>query len=216
MLMLGGPLGDSQATIDISGADGPEVLAGAGGVGLSAAFLTYSYEVVGPVTGALVPTTITGYLDVEGDTSGVSAGFAIAEIHGSIDSGYAEACIGSFEECAYETSPSSTPYSQTFMVPANTPETLTLEAAVEAEGSDGGGYSAYVDPIIAIDRSAPGTAQYGLIESPGVNDGPVALGPATGVPEPATWVLLISGFAALGWTVRSRRGLTPEAPAGSE
>src|SRR5580658_4898078 len=118
MLMLGGPLGDSQATIDISGADGPEVLAGAGGVGLSAALLTYSYEVVGPVTGALVPTTITGYLDVEGDTSGVSAGFAIAEIHGSVDSGYAEACIGSFEECAYETSPSSTPYSQTFMVPA--------------------------------------------------------------------------------------------------
>lgn len=58
--------------------------------------------------------------------------------------------------------------------------------------------SAFVDPSFTIDPSTPNANQYVIEFSPGITNA---------VPEPSTWVMMILGFAGLGFVgYRSRSG----------
>jgi PEP-CTERM motif len=67
-------------------------------------------------------------------------------------------------------------------------------------GAFGGGFTAAIDPTITIDPSSVAEG-YSLELSPNVTQG----SPAPSVPEPATWVMALTGFAALGFAYRVRR-----------
>jgi hypothetical protein len=61
-------------------------------------------------------------------------------------------------------------------------------------------YTATIDPMITIDPSSAAEG-YSLVLSPNVTQ--ESLG--NSVPEPATWVMALTGFAALGFAYRVRR-----------
>ena len=70
--------------------------------------------------------------------------------------------------------------------------TLTAEfAGSSAAFSESAGGSAYADPTFTIDD--PAFADYTIV---GVPAGPAA----AATPEPATWAMLLIGFAGLGYT----------------
>jgi hypothetical protein len=79
------------------------------------------------------------------------------------------------------------------MMQENTPYFLEFWVAINPE-PDGAQNSALIDPILTS-NSAAGT----LIFSPGVG----ATTPT--VPEPSTWVMVLMGFAGLGYAARRRR-----------
>jgi hypothetical protein len=71
------------------------------------------------------------------------------------------------------------------------------------------GGSASIDPFIFVDPSFANAGLYTITLSPGVGNG------VAGVPEPATWAMLIGGLALTGAMVRRRRGRLPvRVPAG--
>jgi hypothetical protein len=67
-------------------------------------------------------------------------------------------------------------------------------------GPFGGSFSAAIDPIITIDANSV-AAGYTLELSPNVTQQSVA----PSAPEPSTWAMLLTGFAALGFAYRVRR-----------
>jgi hypothetical protein len=52
-----------------------------------------------------------------------------------------------------------------------------------------------------------GTIRYSVSTSPDINSDAVnfALAPTSGVPEPATWAMMLFGFGAIGFWLRRRR-----------
>jgi hypothetical protein len=78
---------------------------------------------------------------------------------------------------------------------------LHLEVIATMNGAFGGSALASVDPHIFIDPSDPHIADYSITLSEGVSN------VTAGVPEPAGWALLLTGFAALGAALRARRSL---------
>lgn len=60
-----------------------------------------------------------------------------------------------------------------------------------------------IDPYIEIDPSTPDASLYTLIFSPGIGNSPLS---GMAVPEPATWLLALLGFAIAGEIARAKRG----------
>ena len=70
-----------------------------------------------------------------------------------------------------------------------------------AAGPNPSSASATADPIISIDHSTLNFGDYALLFSPGVGNG--------GVPEPATWTLMLAGLGLAGARLRRRARLAP-------
>ena len=98
-----------------------------------------------------------------------------------------------------------------FSAPANTLQMVEIQLAGSTQGFGGGPYTATIDPLITIDPISVAEG-YTLVLSPNVTQESVA----PSVPEPATWVMALMGFAALGFAYRAqRRGWSPTIPARS-
>jgi hypothetical protein len=87
-----------------------------------------------------------------------------------------------------------------FSVTANTQSVLEIDLLGGTTPFGGGPFTASVDPMITVDPSFAEQG-YSLELSPNVTQG----GPASAVPEPGTWVMALTGFAALGFAYRVRR-----------
>ena len=77
---------------------------------------------------------------------------------------------------------------------------LEIEALAGFSADPNSGY-AYVDPYIYIDPNMPDAADYMITLSDGVGNGL----PTTGVPEPASWVMMLVGVGGCGAVMRRRR-----------
>ena len=87
-----------------------------------------------------------------------------------------------------------------FSAPANTLQMVEIQLAGSTQGFGGGPYTATIDPLITIDPISVAEG-YTLVLSPNVTQESVA----PSVPEPGTWTLALTGFAALGFAYRVRR-----------
>jgi hypothetical protein len=70
------------------------------------------------------------------------------------------------------------------------PHRVSMVVEGDASGLGGASISGFVDPMITVPTG------YELILSPGI-----------GVPEPASWALMLAGFGSLGAAMRRRRAL---------
>ena len=84
--------------------------------------------------------------------------------------------------------------------PANTLQVVEIQLSGSTAGFGGGPYSATIDPLITVDPSSAAEG-YSLELSPNVTQDSVA----PSAPEPSTWAMLLTGFAALGFAYRVRR-----------
>ena len=78
---------------------------------------------------------------------------------------------------------------------------LEIEASAGFAVDPNSGYAS-ADPFIYVDPSTPDAAAYKITLSDGVANG---LPPAGGVPEPASWALMLTGFGVLGAATRRHR-----------
>jgi hypothetical protein len=195
--------------------------------GRALADVMYTIRVSGPVTGALVPVHITMIasatsLDVPPPVGGVSGYYApvVAGASAGVEVSYApgDAPVGAYGDLAdidaftsynyryYEGGGGSAPvllgntqtFDQEVMVAANFDVAVDVFASATAqftstyatytETAEGG---ASADPTFTIDE--PGYSAY-TIE--GVPAGPAV----AATPEPATWAMMLIGFAGLGYT----------------
>jgi hypothetical protein len=90
-------------------------------------------------------------------------------------------------------------FNSVFAAPANTAQMVEIQLAGSTAGFGGGPYTATIDPMITIDPISAAEG-YSLVLSPNVTQ--ESLG--NSVPEPATWVMALTGFAALGFAYRVR------------
>ena len=87
---------------------------------------------------------------------------------------------------------SSFSYTTQLLLVPNFVYSVLLEADANASTLSGPqSASAYNDPFFFIDPSVPNAAQYSILTSPGIGNSPV-------VPEPSTWMMLLTGMAGLG------------------
>src|SRR3984957_11769541 len=87
-----------------------------------------------------------------------------------------------------------------FSATSNTQEVLEIDLNGGTAAFGGGPFTAAADPMITVDPAFVAQG-YSLVLSPNVTQG----GVTSPVPEPATWAMLLTGFAALGFAYRVRR-----------
>jgi len=87
-----------------------------------------------------------------------------------------------------------------FSATSNTLEKLEIDLNGGTAAFGGGPFMASADPMITVD-SLYANQGYSLELSPNVTQD----GLANSVPEPATWVMALTGFIALGFAYRVRR-----------
>ena len=80
---------------------------------------------------------------------------------------------------------------------------LTISAS--ARLLEGGDISAMIDPMVSLNLDGVNPDDFTLTLSPGFDNG--AGGGTGGVPEPATWGLMLAGFGLAGAALRRRRAL---------
>jgi hypothetical protein len=149
------------------------------------AYLAYYYEVVGPQSDTPVDLQITGALSISSTINGSARAF--------ISTGHMSKLLSISGQGDDQASPS--------WFVSVTPGIMNLiEMRVSAGGADfDGAYSAYAfaDPIISFVGPHDG---YSLAFSPGIGNGG-----GGGVPEPATWAMMLTGFGLAGMALRRRR-----------
>lgn len=87
-----------------------------------------------------------------------------------------------------------------FSATSNTLEKLEIDLNGGTAAFGGGPFMASADPMITVD-SLYANQGYSLELSPNVTQDSLA----NSVPEPATWVMALTGFTALGFAYRVRR-----------
>ncbi|MBO9715199.1 MAG: PEP-CTERM sorting domain-containing protein [Sphingomonas sp.] len=102
-------------------------------------------------------------------------------------------------------------YTQDFLVHPGEIFQVRLDANISSYVLTGaaGGYAygmATADPYFHFSGSSPG---YTLTFSPGVSNVPSGFALPGAVPEPATWAMMLGGFALAGGMLRRRRTATP-------
>lgn len=147
--------------------------------------LDYHYEVVGPASDTPVNLQITGFLTVRNSSiNGSAKAFIIA---GGVGKSLEIYSAGELQ---------SSPSWLISVLPGSVND-ITMQA--NAGGNDyEGAYSSYAfaDPVISFVGPHDG---YSLVFSPGIGNGV-----GGGVPEPATWAMMVVGFGALGAVLRRR------------
>ena len=91
---------------------------------------------------------------------------------------------------------------QDYQFKTNTYYFITLQAWAESQTNSSGAVdvSAFVDPYFSIDD--PNADQYSLVFSQGITNQAAV---APGVPEPASWALMLGGFGLVGGALRARK-----------
>jgi hypothetical protein len=155
--------------------------------------IIYYFYFPGPAGG-----TVDYHWSAVGVTSVFGAGAAFAHLYkNGLSDGVA--CSSSlFNGCG--AIGDSFSFDEEFAAPANTLQMVEIQLSGSTAGFGGGPYTATIDPMITIDPSSAAEG-YTLVLSPNVTQESVA----PSVPEPSTWAMLLTGFAALGFAYRARR-----------
>jgi hypothetical protein len=170
--------------------------------GIIFAVTDFDFTVAGPDPYAKVEVDIGTRLH----QSTVNGGYGFSEIVVNADADIftgpntAQKAICSDPNCTDQ----STDFDGTLQVTTNPGYVSTVHLEIEAGGSFAAGANsgeAYADPYLYIDPSTPDAADYSITLSPGVGNG------LPGVPEPASWALMILGVGATGATFRGSRRL---------
>jgi hypothetical protein len=216
----------SEGVGDLTGYNGSSADHAYGLDGDALADIKYTIRVNGPVTGALVPVHISAVvnatsLDVSGPVDGVyapiladaDAQFQVQYAEGDVPIGapnngiLADAVASTNYDYRHFTDPldyaapvvlgNSATFNQEIMIAANFDVSINIVASAGAEfesayaGSlESAEDGASVDPTFVIDT--PGYSAYTLT---GLLPDPVA----AAAPEPATWAMMLIGFAGLGF-----------------
>jgi hypothetical protein len=117
------------------------------------------------------------------------------------DDGAADACAISPVGCAH---PSSFSGDLSLTVASGATEEIVLGVLDGVSATTGGQAFASVDPAIFVDPNFIDASLYSIELSPGVGNGVPGTTPA--VPEPATWVMLLLGFAGIAFGGCRRAG----------
>jgi hypothetical protein len=169
--------------------------------------LNYSFEVVGGAPGTVVPVDVATNLRA----IPISIGYVFSELDLFADGTTEETICSSF--CGANTGVES--FSGVLQVDAVSGQIYINGVHLEAEagGSLGGtgdfdGGTATVDPYLYVDPSFPNASEYSILVSPGIGNAPPG-----GIPEPASWALMLLGMAGIGGVLRVRGPLTSTIPA---
>jgi hypothetical protein len=195
------------AWANYEGPSNPSAAAGSSGVIGARSQLDYYFTIVGPSAGP-VPIFLSGTAHLSYIGSGLAAAGLFANNHLN------QRVIGTSIECA---APTAYPVAftecgqQDFLATAlfdsfisDGPTTysgkITMTALVGLTDYIGStSAQAWIDPLISIDptflASNPG---YSVVISAGIGNAPA-------VPEPASWALMIGGFALAGAAIRQRK-----------
>ena len=158
---------------------------------------SWEFEVLGP-TNASAEILISGLYSAS--STGATGAAANVFVGNNLLSGltdlYAEQCANGSGLCGQH------PISILTTVPDNQLQFIEIHAD-GAVSDPGGSYSVSIDPLITL---APGFADQGfsLFVAPDAQ-------PPAGVPEPAAWALMISGFGLAGTMLRRKRAVVTTA-----
>jgi hypothetical protein len=159
--------------------------------------IVYYFMFVGPAGG-----TVDYHWSASGSTSIFGGGAAFANLYKnglSDGSACSSSIVGGCGAIG-----DSFAFNSVFAAAANTEQMVEIQLSGSTAGFGGGPYTATIDPLITIDANSVAQG-YSLELSPNVTQDSVA----PSVPEPSTWAMLLTGFAALGFAYRAqRRGAT--------
>jgi PEP-CTERM motif len=155
--------------------------------------VVYYFMFVGPAGG-----TVDYHWSASGSTSIFGGGAAFAHLYknGLSDGSACSSSIVGGCGVIHD----SFAFNSIFAAPANTAQMVEIQLSGSTQGFGGGPYTATIDPLITIDPISAAEG-YSLVLSPNVTQ--ESLG--SSVPEPATWVMALTGFTALGFAYRVRR-----------
>jgi len=156
--------------------------------GLGHASETYYFAVIGP-------QNVDVHLLINGGGHLDATGGGAVEVDENINNitNFSQTCRSGSSQCGDFT------YSQSVSITSDTAVYLSLAIFAIAENGSAGGF---IDPMITIDPNFVDAGLYHLEFSDGITNGS-PLSP--GVPEPASWALMIAGFGLAGAALRRRR-----------
>lgn len=157
--------------------------------GIGAASEKYYFSVLGPQGDVHLLINGSGHLYSNGGGGSVEVSENLNDI-----TSFGKTCFAGSNQCG------DFSYSQSITIASNTTAFLRLGIyALVSNGSNGG----WIDPMITIDPNFNDPALFQLTFSDGIANG--TPGGVGGVPEPATWALMILGFGAVGSALRRRK-----------
>jgi len=167
-------------------------------------FLAYYFTITGPADGSYKGVVIPLLIHSKSDVVSSSPDTVTRAVTGyRIENGYFQAYGGAYEDVGNQAHYDKDIQFFTF---AGVQSRIAIQALVQITNEGGAASaSAYIDPTIMIDPI------FALTDANYLNDFTLSLsdgmgnGLSGGVPEPATWGLMLLGFGAMGLALRRRR-----------
>jgi len=191
-------LGDSATGGFSPGGPFVHVTGSAPGVGVSAT-ATWQFEVTGGNPGDLVPIIFTGAFDASSTGGGIaSGGLADGLFNSSLTYLKTFNCTGGAGSCG----------AQPFTIHTFAESGFLMSVLISAGGftpSGGGSFSSNVDPQMFFDFDLNPNFDFSPFTLHVAPDAQPPTGGGNGIPEPASWALMILGFGVVGASLRVRR-----------